>query len=201
MIDISTVLGTDTPVYPGDPMIEYGLITSIAAGDDANTGVIRHALHHATHVDAPYHFFENGKKLHEIPLEAWVGEALVVDATREKECITAKTLQGAPIGQYRRILLKTANSADTKSRVYLHESACGLLIRSGVTTVGTDGMSVDPVDGTEYPAHRALLSQGVCIIEGLCLKEVAAGAYLLVCLPLKLIGTDGANARAVLFAK
>jgi arylformamidase len=68
IIDISIALTPDTVAYPGDPLPEYGLLQSVQKGGDSNTGFIRHGLHSGTHVDAPYHFFEEGRKLDEVPL-------------------------------------------------------------------------------------------------------------------------------------
>jgi len=208
LIDISTPLSKDTIIYPGDPAPEYGLLFSLAGGGIANVGAMKHGLHHGTHVDVPYHFNDNGRKLHEMPLEFWVGPALVVDATHEDACISADTLQDIPLDRYRRILFKTKNSTQYYKKtefyeqfIYLHQSACDLLVKNKVLTVGLDYITVDPFGCDGFPAHNTLLSNEVCIIECIDLDGVEAGEYFLICLPLKLIGTDGANARALLLRK
>jgi len=208
IIDISTSLSCDTVIYPGDPVPEYMLFFSLANGEIANVGGLKHGLHHGTHVDVPYHFLETGRKIDEMPLTHWIGPALVVDATDEPECIHAGTLEGIDIKKHKRLLFKTRNSTVYYKRpefvpefIYLHKSACEIMVKNGVLTAGIDYITVDPFGGEGFPAHTTLLWNGVCIIECITLDGVEAGEYYLMCLPLKLVGTDGANARAVLLQK
>ena len=207
-IDISTPLSKDTIIYPGDPAPEYSLMFNLDDGGVANVGQMKHGLHHGTHVDVPYHFNNNGKKFKEIGLDRWVGKALVIDATNEEKCISAETLKNVPIKNYKKILFKTKNSLDYYNRdefypefIYLDKSACEAIVAAGVETVGLDYITVDPFGCEEMPAHNTLLGNEVCIIECINLKEVEPGEYTLYCLPLKLVDTDGANARAILVKK
>ena len=103
------------------------------------------------------------------------------------------------------MLFRSRNSLDHYKRsefspdfIYLDKSACNLLVDAGVKTVGLDYITVDPYGSEGFPAHKTLLSNGVCIIECINLEHVDPGEYFLMCLPLKLTGTDGAPARAVL---
>jgi len=205
IIDISVTLSKDTVIYPGDPAPEYMLFCSLADGGIANVGGMKHGLHHGTHVDVPYHFKDGERTIEQMPLSHWVGPVLVVDATQEDVCISAKTLEGIDLDQHRRILFKTKNSLDYYKRpefyekfIYLDKSACELMVQHSVLTVGLDYITVDPFGSADFPAHHTLLWNGVCIIECISLDGVEAGEYYLMCLPLKLKGTDGANARAVL---
>lgn len=205
IIDISTVLSKDTIIYPGDPLPKYELFLSLNNGEIANVGGIKHGIHHGTHVDVPYHFKNGAKTFDQIPLDYWVGPCLVVDATHEDECVSAKTLEGIPLEKYKRILFKTKNSTDYYKRpefyekfIYLDKSVCQLMVENNVLTVGLDYITVDPFGGEGFPAHTTLLWNEVCIIECINLDGVQAGEYYLMCLPLKLKGTDGANARVVL---
>jgi arylformamidase len=205
MIDISVTLSENTVIYPGDPKPEYGLIFSLNKGEIANVGYLRTGIHHGTHVDAPYHFKNEAKKFDEMSMEHWVGEALVVDLTKVEKCIKADDLKGVPLEKYSRILLKTRNSIDyykkpqfTNEFIYLDKSACELFVRMGVKTVGLDYITIDPQGSEDFWGHRTLLYNGICIIECINLEKVEAGEYYLMCLPLKLVGTDGAPARAIL---
>jgi len=207
IIDISIPLWEKTIIYPGDPPPEYHLFCELKTGGVANAGGMKHGLHHGTHIDVPYHFLDEGKKFDEIPLTTWMGPALVVDATDEEKCIHAGTLRDISLEQYKKILFKTKNSLDYYSRsefvpefIYLDKSACDLMVEKGVKTVGLDYITVDPFGG-EPAAHMTLLKNEVCIIECINLKDVDPGEYYLMCLPLKMMGTDGANARAVLLQK
>ena len=208
IIDISMTLSKDTVIYPGDPVPEYELFESLNNGGIANVGGIKHGLHHGTHVDVPYHFKDGEKTIEQIPLSQWVGPVLVVDATSEDVCVSEKTLKGFDLSKHKRILFKTKNSIDYYKRpkfyekfIYLDKSVCELLVKHKVATVGLDYITVDPFGSKEFPAHTTLLWNKVCIIECINLEDVEAGEYYLMCLPLKLIGTDGANARAVLIEK
>jgi arylformamidase len=129
----------------------------------------------------------------------------VIDASGEETCVSAKTLEGVSLRGYTRVLFKTRNSynyglgaAYLHRFIYLEKNACDILVENGVKTVGFDYITIDPIDTEDYPAHRTLLGNGTCVIEGIDLSRAEAGEYFLVCLPLKLLGTDGANARAVL---
>jgi arylformamidase len=208
MIDISVTLSENTLIYPGDPKSEYGLIFSLDDGGVANVGYINSGIHHATHVDAPYHFDNNGKKFDEMPMEHWVGAALVVDLTKSEKCVKAEDLAGIPLEKYERILIKTKNSTDFYKRpefykefIYLDKSACELFVEKGVKTVGLDYITVDPFGSKNFYAHKTLLNNDVCIIECINLENVEAGDYDLLCLPLKLAGTDGAPARVFLLKR
>ena len=205
IIDISIFLTEETIIYPGDPQPEYKRFQELKKGDIANVGMMRHGLHHGTHVDVPYHFDDKGKKFREMPLDYWVGKVLVVDATGEAVCVNANTLKDIPVKSYQRILFKTKNSTEYYKKgvfypqfIYLDKSACVLLAENGVKTVGLDYITVDPYGSQDFPAHNTLLSNQISIIECIDLGGVDAGEYYLMCLPLKLGETDGANARAVL---
>lgn len=204
-IDISTPLCKDTIIYPGDPVPEYSFICTLDGGGVANVGQMKHGLHHGTHVDVPFHFDNHGKNFTCYDLDRWVGRALVVDATQEEKCISAETLKDVPLEDYKKILFKTKNSLVYYNYdhfypefIYLEKSACEMLVKAGVETVGLDYITVDPFGCEGMPAHNTLLGNGVCIIECINLKDVEPGEYQLYCLPLMLRDTDGANARAIL---
>lgn len=208
IIDISTVLSKNTIIYPGDPAPEYELFLSLANGEIANVGGIKHGIHHGTHVDVPYHFKDGAKTFDQMTMDYWIGPCLVVDATDEEECVYANTLEGIDLNKHKRILFKTKNSLDYYKRlefyekfIYLDKSACELMVQNNVRTVGLDYITVDPFGYKGFPAHTTLLWNDVCIIECINLDGVQAGEYYLMCLPLKLEGTDGANARVVLLEK
>lgn len=202
IIDISLALDQDTVIYPGDPEFSSHLVASLAEGDSATVSALALGSHTGTHVDVPAHFIKDGLTLDQVPLEHWLGPALVVDVTKADPCVTARDLAGVPLQDYGRILLQTKNSFATAKEfqpdfIFLAEDACDLLLAAGVKTVGFDYLSIDPPGG-DFPAHHRLLGQGTCLIEGLALGHVRPGAYYLACLPLKLQGQEAAPARAVL---
>jgi arylformamidase len=208
IIDISVTNSKDTIVYPGDPQPEYGLIFSLQNNEIANVGYMKQGLHHGTHVDVPYHFISGERTVDQMPMDHWIGKVLVVDVTSAEKCITDEDIKDIPLEKYKRILFKTKNSTIyykrkefTNEFIYLHKSACELIVKTGIKTVGLDYITIDPYGGMEFAAHRTLLKNGVCVIECINLENVKAGEYYLMCLPLKLLGTDGAPARAVLLSQ
>jgi len=206
IIDISVAIGPKTIVYPGEPAPRIKPLRSIKDGDQVNVSRIDTISHHGTHIDAPYHFLDEGKTLDQIPLDYWIGKALVVDMTGVDECITEKELKKIPeLTRYEKVLFKTKNSFlhMNKSKfedgyIYINGSAAKYLVGIGVKTVGFDYITVERFGSKDCPCHYSLLKANVMIIEALNLKDVTPGEYFLVCLPTKMETPDGAHARAVL---
>ena len=204
-IDISVGVSAGLPVWPGDPPIELAQIASIQAGDEANVSQLRAGVHIGTHVDAPRHFLDDGLTVEDLPLEAMIGPALVVDLPGVA-VIDGQVLDeaGLPPG-CERLLFKTANSqlwgqtsaGFSRDFVAIDASGASWLVERRVRLVAVDYLSVAPW-GAAGPTHRTLLAAGIVILEGVDLRAAPPGNYTLVCLPLKLVGSDGAPARAVL---
>ena len=205
LYDISLTLSETTPTWPGDPKIQLTQIRSIAKGDTANSTQVSMSVHTGTHIDAPDHFLGNGETVDKISLDLLVGKAVVVEILTG-EMITKEDLKkaGIPVG-IKRILFKTTNSAYwaagnqefQEDFIALAEDAAKYLVSIGVEVVGVDYLSAAPyLDPT--PTHRVLLEAGILIIEGLDLSRIQEGEYTLMCLPLKIGGSDGAPARALL---
>lgn len=201
--DVSVPLAAGVPTYPGNPPFELQPVKRIASGDSSNVSRLVLGTHAATHVDAPRHFFDDGVGTDGLDLDVLIGRALVVDLPR-RGGITAEDLAAAALGGHERVLVKTANSGywtDQPFRqdyTYLTEGAARYLVEQGVKLVGVDYLSVEEFKKPGAPAHRALLSHSVIIIEGLNLSEIEPGLCELYCLPLRIAGADGAPARVVL---
>ncbi len=193
------------PIWPGDPPVMIERVREIAKGADANVSRIVCGVHVGTHVDAPVHFIDGSSGVEAIPLRVLTGRAYVVHLPNAS-VIDENTLQGSGIPpRTRRILFKTSNSdywADAehqfkKDFVAIDASGASWLVRKKVKLVGVDYQSVAPY-GESQETHRILLENGVVVVEGLDLSEVNQGRYTIYCLPLKIIGSDGAPARAIL---
>ena len=206
-LDISVPTSPRTTVFPGDPSPQFlwpGWTHE--KGNPANVGFYHGGLHHGTHVDAPWHFIRGAKRLHEVPLDRWVGPCWVADLTGEPECVTAAALDTARIpAQTRRLLLKTRNGLTdywhqpwNPKFIYIHRSAAEWCVARGIWTVGLDYLTIDPPTEPTFPAHMELLGHEVVIIENLCLREVAAGPCELIAAPIHLHGVDGGWCRALL---
>ena len=206
--DVSVPISEKTPTYPGDPGVELSPWAAIKGKDAANVTLLHFGAHTATHVDAPAHFIEGASRVEMMPLDVLVGEARVVEIPEEARAIKASHLSTDELDGATRVLFKTRNSRfwdDTAAGfrsdyTYIEPDAARLLVENGVRLVGIDYLSVEAFKPARYETHEVLLSSGVVIIEGLDLRAVAAGAYELICLPLKIAGGlgDGAPARAIL---
>jgi arylformamidase len=200
ILDVSIPIRTRMPIWPGNAGVAVRRVQAIADGAVANVSAVDLGAHTGTHVDAPNHFLEGEPGVDTVALEPLIGDAVVVDATGFKTTVDAAAVAalGVPAGT-ERVLLKTRNSQLWKRDefsddfVALDESGARALLDLGVRLVGIDYLSIgDP------GAHRALLGARTAVVEGLDLRAVAPGPYRLVCLPLKLVGSDGGPARAVL---
>lgn len=194
IIDISVPIRTGMITYPGDPQVRLERASSISDGATANLTRLDFGAHSGTHVDAPVHFLEEAAGTEDLPLDVLVGPCEVVAAARLDESAVEALPEGTA-----RVLFKTPNSdlwardsfADQFER--LNGAAARALVERGVRLVGVDYLSVG-----DEEAHQALLGADVVPVEGLDLRGVAPGAYELYCLPLRLVGSDGAPARAIL---
>lgn len=200
LIDITVPIRPGMPVFAGDPEVHLDRSASIAAGDPANISQLDFGVHTGTHVDAPLHFIDEAAGAEGLPLEALVGPAVVIDATSLEEDIDEAALETLDIpDDAERLILKTRNSelwdSDTFSDEFLRfvESGARRIVDMGVRLVGIDYLSIG-----DEPAHHVLLGAGVVPLEGLDLRTVAPGAYGLICMPIKIAGSDGAPARVVL---
>lgn len=204
--DVTVALSNELPTYPGDPGIKIGEWRSLAKGDSANVSVVNFGAHTGTHVDAPAHFIEGAAKIESLPLDSLIGECVVVQTPDDclvvdEAFVSANVPQGSA-----RVLFKTRNSAFWKTTefhsdfTHLDLGAATWLRDQGAKLVGIDYLSIEKFKSPGHPTHLALLSQGVVILEGLNLSDVAPGKYELICLPLRLRSQlgDGAPARAVL---
>lgn len=203
--DITLTITPDLPTWPGDPRIVLERVGKIENGDNANVSRVNMGVHTGTHVDAPYHFLPEGKTVDQLSLNLLTGRAYVLHLP-EVERITAAVLEEAQIPpRTRRLLFKTRNSQYWAEPANgFHSNFVGItadgaeaLVKRGVKLVGVDYLSVAPFKESR-PTHEILLSAGVVVIEGLDLSKVSQGRYTLFCLPLKLGGSDGAPARAIL---
>jgi arylformamidase len=204
--DISLLLSPQLPTWPGDPPMILERFSKIEEGAFANISRLVMGVHTGTHIDAPYHFFAEGGKVESVPLDLLIGPAVVLQLPDDVKNITAEVLKKAVIpAGCRRLLLKTANSqiwarGETdfqRDFVALNKDGADALIERGVQLIGIDYLSIASFD-QPGPTHIAFLGAGVIVIEGVDLSRVEAGEYMLVCLPLKLVGAEGAPARVVL---
>ncbi|HEX9078657.1 MAG TPA: cyclase family protein [Desulfuromonadaceae bacterium] len=203
--DITVPLSAELPAFPGDPQVTIEPLTTLAGGAPFNVSRIAMTTHSGTHLDAPRHCDDRGMAVDDLPFSLLMGDALVAEIEGVKT-IGRNELARLPLGGEERLLLKTGNSHLWKlkgfSADFVHLAADGAryLLEMGIRLLGIDYLSVERADG-DGEVHRLLLGNGVVILEGLNLKEVPAGSYELICLPMKIVKGDGAPARALLRAR
>lgn len=202
-IDISRTISADALVYPGRNSIRINPTSRPTADGFCNTTQIEGwTTHLLTHVDLPLHFVAGGASLDEVPLDRFIGRALVVEI--EDDAVMADHVHA--LGDVRgwNVLFKTRNSSDysgnsfNENHVYVTRTAAELLVEKGVNMVGIDYLSVDRYGDHRYPTHRTLLGANILILEGIDLSQVEPGPYILSALPLKIAKGDGSPVRAVL---
>ena len=203
-IDVSVTVRHGMAHWPDNPPIVMQRSMDIGLGHDCNLSHLAMGVHSGTHIDGPVHFIHEAAGVDEMPLAATMGPARVIEITHPRE-VTADELRGHSLQPGERVLFRTSNSPRcwqsdqfVEDFVYISEQAAGYLADTGVRTVGIDYLSVGGYHADGAKIHRILLAAGIWIIEGLDLTAVRAGQYEMICLPVKLHGSDGAPARAIL---
>jgi len=210
LYDISPPLTPDLAVFPGDVELSREFILRCEDGDLVTLSTLRATVHLGAHVDAQSHYKVSGKGIDQTPLSRLLGrcrvvhvpaglDGLVDPVTLESHLNKQGTESG---GLPSRILLATDSYPDpnqwTKDFTALAPESIDWLAHEGVFTIGIDTPSIDPADSKSLPAHAAVNRHGMTILEGLVLKDVPAGDYELIALPLRLVGFDASPVRAVL---
>ena len=203
LIDVTVPLDANLASYPGNTPFSLEAVKRIARGDSSNVSSIHCSAHSGTHVDAPRHFFDAGGDADSLSLDMLVGRTRVIEV-RSRTGIAAEDLAAIDLSEDIRVLIKTSNSklwGDPEFRkdyVGVTESGAKHLVDHGIKVVGVDYLSVEQFRFPGAPAHHILLGAGTIVIEGLNLRDVEPGVYEMWCLPLRVVGSDGAPARVVL---
>ena len=201
--DVTWPVSSAMPVWPGDPPVKLERVRRMEDGAKNNLSNMACSVHIGTHVDAPLHFIADGIGIPALSLDVMLGPARVIELPdAAADAITAESLARFDLSGVTRLLLKTRNrhlSRDVfhKDFVAIALDAAEWLVEHGVKLVGVDYLSVERFGG-DGSVHRKLLGAGMILIEGMDLGAVPPGDYALVCLPLKLVGSEGAPARVVL---
>jgi len=200
--DISQTLGEGMSVWPGDPQFRQHPLRQIREGAAVNVSALEMGVHTGTHIDVPLHLNPSGLDTARMPLHPFVGTARLFSVS-VNQCIRAADLSMLDWQGVERALFKT-HSGDSsepsfeENFIYFHEDAAEFLVGQRILLVGIDAPSVDAFESTRFPAHRMLLDHEIVILENAHLECVPPGDYELICLPLKLSGSDGSPVRAIL---
>ncbi len=180
-------------VYPGDPAPERKIISSTKKGDLYNLTSFSMCAHNGTHIDAPFHFLQDGKTVDSIALDAFVGMAFVAEhrgiVSGDDAIEIIKKAKAHSTESSKRILIK----GDAEVSL----DAAKVFSSLGISLLGNESQTIGPEDAP-MAVHKELLEADVVLLEGIRLAEVNEGVYLLNSAPLNLSGADGAPCRAIL---
>lgn len=190
VFDITAELA-GAPVPPDEPETRLTRVMSMADGDRCNLTRLEMSLHSGTHLEAPFHYLNNGRTISEMPLTSFVGECAVIPCGGLTNDLTGADIEKMVRPGVKKVLFKTLGGCR------LSRSAAFALIHAGVELVGIDSPSIAPEDDEET-VHRELMMAGVALLEGLTLRHVQSGTYTLVALPLRIDGVEAAPCRAIL---
>jgi arylformamidase len=204
--DITIPISDAVPIYKGDPTVRVDAPKTFAAGDGVNVSQMCFGMHTATHVDAPNHFIEGTRRVDELDLDKLIGQSRVVQVDDSVSAIGPEHF--GDLDGVERILFKTKNSAFWNEPekgfrtdfAYLSLDGARVLTAAGIKLVGIDYLSIEEFGSKDHAVHVTLLEKEVVILEGIDLREVPAGDYELICMPMKYRGGtgDGAPARTIL---
>lgn len=180
----------DTEPYEDDPKTKFDIINSMENGDMYNLSAFSMSTHTATHIDAPYHFDEEGKKIDEIRLATFYGKCTVVETDR---ILTGEDMEKIVKRSRKRLIIRGNGMG------YIESSAAQVIADSDIVLIGTDSESIAaPFD--EYRTHRILALNDKVILENLDLEDISAGSdYTLCAFPIRLDGLEAAPCRAIIF--
>ncbi|GLB61447.1 arylformamidase [Cytobacillus sp. NCCP-133] len=200
-IDISQPLSSEIAHWPGDTPFSYETAFTKEQTGSVHIGRITTSLHTGTHVDAPFHFNEEGEKIIDLAIELYIGPARVIDVSAY-EVVDAEVLRKFDLEGAERVLFRTAvpNNPEVfpKRIPELDPDMADYLGSKGVRLLGVDVPSVDPLDSKDMETHHALYRNGIHILENIMLDNVKEGHYELIALPLPIKEADGSPVRAVI---
>jgi arylformamidase len=211
VLDVTVPFSPAVPTWPTHPPSAVEPMTRVARGDHSNVSLLSRSSHAGTHLDANWHFIDDGRKLPEIPLQRWCGPCWLAWIPDDVAVVEPAHLDaaGIPLGT-ERLLLRTRNSREwggwdgitplpfREDYVGVSPAGAGWLVERGVRLLGIDYLSAGPWGPANRETHLTLLGNDVLIVETLDLSAADPGAWEMVCLPLRLAVGDGAPCRVVL---
>lgn len=189
--------------WPGDPEVTLQRFADMRNGDICNVTRMDMCVHTGTHMDAPLHYVMDGDGMETAPIDTLVGPARVIEIT-DPVSIRRAELEPFDIKPGERVLIRTKNvdiprGAEFKMDfIYIAADAAQYLADRKCALVGVDYMSIGGFYNDMVETHKILLSAGVWVVENVDLRDILPGNYEVICLPMKLVGCDGAPTRVLL---
>ena len=213
LLDLTLTVSENIPTFPGSPQPSFVQDKNIK-NDEYNSELLFLSSHTGTHLDAPYHFLENGTKIHEISLKRLVSNAILVKSRKKgNQPITKTDIQKfeknhGKIPSGSTVIFWTGWQKMIKNTSYfirnpgLSTAAAKYLVSKKINLVGTDSPSIDLGKDKRFPVHHIFSKNNVLIVENLTnLEKIRSSKFHFVVLPLKLKGATGSPVRAIAFVE
>ena len=208
-LDLTLTISKNLPMFPGSPKPQF-ISWSTIKKDGYNLELLFLSSHSGTHMDAPYHFIKNGKKIHEIPVSRLTNNAILIklrkkanQAISKNDIIKFEKKHGI-IPKNATIIFATGWQKNLQSKYYFEKnpglsvSAAKYLASKKINLVGIDSPSIDLGNDTKFSVHQILSKNNILIVENLAnLEKIPKNHFKLVVLPLKLKDTTGSPVRAI----
>ena len=199
--DLTIEISPKTAVFPGDPTFSSETLMDVEQGDQFTLQHFHFGNHTGTHIDFPAHIIRGGKCSSDYPLEYLMGSGRIIEIPDDGH-VTLEHIKKAKIKHGEIVFFKTRNTRRclhskpyTNEFVAIEADAAKILVMTGVKIVGIDYLSVDRYEDESLPTHKALLDNGVLIIENANLTDIPAGEYYISIAPLKVNAADGLPVR------
>ncbi|MGI2329445.1 arylformamidase [Planococcus sp. YIM B11945] len=203
IFDISMELSGQTPQWPGDQPFNYRVAVTKEESGSVNVGEVKTSTHMGTHVDAPFHYDNDGLTIEKLPLDVYLSTAQVMSVSH-LDHVEPKDLK-TPDSGVTTVLLKTGAWKDRtkfpETWPIFDPSIAAWLKEHNIRLLGVDVPSVDPETSKKLETHQAMNREQRFILEGIVLDDVPEGIYQLAALPLKIKGADGSLVRAILYTE
>lgn len=202
-IDLSIPIHPKMATWPDNPEVTLSRSQCLAHGDVCNVSELRLGTHTGTHIDGINHFIKGAPGVDQMPLELMTGDARVIEIQHPSQ-ITREEIEPFDLQGGERVLFRSRNSddlhgSDDFAKDFVHVGTCAAeyLAEIGISLIGVDYLSVGGFEGNVVAVHKALLGAGIWCVEGLNLRELSAGSYEFLCLPIRLVDGDGGLTRAL----
>ena len=208
-IDLTLTISQNLPTFPGSPKPSFIHWSKIKT-DGYNLELLFLSSHTGTHLDAPFHFMEKGRKIHQVSPSRLISDAILIKLHKDSnQSITKKDIinfekKWGKIKENSTLVFSTGWQKNLQKKYYflnnpgLADSAATYLISKKLNLVGIDSPSIDLGKNSKFSVHHILAKNNVLILENLCNLEKISGVYFkLIVLPLKLKDATGSPVRAV----
>ena len=206
IVDLSWEFTADTPIYPGDPEPSVTVATTLE-NEGYNLSTLVMGTQTGSHVDAPYHFSNEGATIDQMELDFFLGDAIVVRVTDKKaeEAITMEDIEPykeqitpGKIVLFNTNWYKKRGTEEFFHHPYVNGEVAHYLVEQGVRFIGIDTINADQTGGTEFPVHDLCSEKRLMIGENWAyFDRIDFENPYIIAIPMKVVGCDGSPVRAI----